>query len=41
MDYETENQTTESVPEIQQPKKDYTLPASILISAIIVAGAWD
>src|SRR3990167_7722804 len=39
MNYETENQTSESVPEIE-PKKDYTLPASILISAIILAGAW-
>jgi len=40
MHYETEKQTTESVAEIQQPKKDYMLSASILISAVILAGAW-
>lgn len=39
MNYETENQTIES-PETQSPKRDYLLPASILISALILASAW-
>jgi hypothetical protein len=39
MDYETEDQTNESTPKIQL-KKDYTLTASILIAAVILAGAW-
>ena len=39
MDYETENQTIET-PETQPPKKDSLLPARILISSIILAGAW-
>lgn len=39
MENETENQTVENVPEIP-PKKDYMLPGSILLSAIILAGAW-
>src|SRR3989344_1371009 len=33
-----ENELQDKV--VEQPKKDYTLPASILISAIILAGAW-
>lgn len=40
MDYETKNQTTENTPEVESPKKNYLLPASILISSIILAGAW-
>ena len=40
MEHETENQTTENLPETQPANKDYLLPASILISAIILAGAW-
>lgn len=39
MENEIENQTAENMPEIP-PKKDYMLPASILISAIILSGAW-
>src|SRR3989338_3332622 len=39
MDNETQNQITEE-PDIQPVKKDSLLPASILISAIIIAGAW-
>ncbi|MBI4085901.1 MAG: hypothetical protein HY433_01495 [Candidatus Liptonbacteria bacterium] len=40
MENEAQNQTTEQFPEAGQTKKDYMLPASILISAIILAGAW-
>lgn len=39
MDNETQNQTIEEL--VSEPaKRDYLLPASILISAIIIAGAW-
>lgn len=39
MENETQNQITEDTPP-EQPKKDYLLPTSILISALIIGGAW-
>ena len=40
MSYETENQITENLSEAQPPKRNHVLPASILLSAVILAGAW-
>jgi hypothetical protein len=40
MENETQNKITEDSLETQPIKKDHTLAASILISAIIIAGAW-
>lgn len=41
MENETQNEIyDEDAPVAEPPKKDYMLPASILISAIIIAGAW-
>lgn len=40
MNYETENQITEQMPVEQPPKREFLLPASILISALVLASAW-
>lgn len=40
MENETQNQIIEDPPAVGSVKKDYTLPASILISTVILAGAW-
>lgn len=40
MENETQNEIFEDAPQIDQVKKDYTLPASILISAVILASTW-
>src|SRR3989344_2353121 len=40
MDDETPNQTIGDSPKVQPHKKNSMLPASILISAIIIAGTW-
>ena len=40
MEDETQNQNTEDFPPVKPPKKDYLLAASVLISALILAGAW-
>lgn len=40
MEHETQNQLPEDSPAAEPVKKDYLLPASILISVIIIAGAW-
>ncbi|MDP2705371.1 MAG: hypothetical protein U1D31_00665 [Patescibacteria group bacterium] len=37
---ETQNQITEDSPEVKPVKKDYVLSASILISALVLSGAW-
>ncbi|MBI3075341.1 MAG: hypothetical protein HYY92_04015 [Parcubacteria group bacterium] len=38
MENETQNQITETTPPMQQPKKNWILPASILASALVLAG---
>ncbi|MEK7508189.1 MAG: hypothetical protein AAB602_03870 [Patescibacteria group bacterium] len=40
MENETQDKILENIPQVERVKKDYTLPASILISAVILAGAW-
>ena len=40
MGNEIQKQTTEEMPVGQPPRREYFLPASILISAVILSGAW-
>lgn len=40
MGNETRDQAIQESSKLEEPKKDYTVPASILISATILAGAW-
>jgi hypothetical protein len=40
MENNTHDSENENAPAAQQPTKDHTLPASILISTIIIAGVW-
>lgn len=40
MEYEKEDQSIEDTQAVQPVKKNYTLPASILVSSVILAGAW-
>lgn len=40
MENETKDKIIDPVPPTEQPKKDYTLAASILISTLVLAGTW-
>src|SRR3989338_11658406 len=40
MKNETQDEIFGDLPQVEQVKKDYTLAGSILVSAIILAGAW-